>query len=149
MVITAARLYPARALFARPARISSCLFSTATTPVVSQGVSESRLTDELNQLLQAGWTLDETRCGIEKIYYFKTYTKCQDFFNTVAIRSKAKNHHSVMTIKTGSVHVHWTTHHPRGLSLQDTIMARYCDEQSSSIGTVEQNQSKKCHPAPA
>ncbi|KAM5451889.1 putative 4a-hydroxytetrahydrobiopterin dehydratase [Microsporum canis] len=128
MMITAARLYPARALFARPTRISSCLFSTATTPVVSQGVSESRLTDELNQLLQAGWTLDETRCGIEKVYYFKTYTKCQ---------------------KTGSVHVHWTTHHPRGLSLQDTIMARYCDEQSSSIGTVEQNQSKKCHPTPA
>ncbi|KAM5462269.1 putative 4a-hydroxytetrahydrobiopterin dehydratase [Microsporum ferrugineum] len=128
MMITAARLYPARALFARPTRMSSCLFSNATTPVVSQGVSESRLTDELNQLLQAGWTLDETRCGIEKVYYFKTYTKCQ---------------------KTGSVHVHWTTHHPRGLSLQDTIMARYCDEQSSSIGTVEQNQSKKCHPAPA
>ncbi|EFQ96905.1 pterin-4-alpha-carbinolamine dehydratase [Nannizzia gypsea CBS 118893] len=147
MVASANRLYLARPLFARPVRVASCLFSTTATPVVAPGVNESQAIDELRLLLKAGWALDERRCGIEKAYYFKTYTKCQDFFNTVAIRSKAKNHHSTMTIKAGSVHVHWTTHHPRGLTLLDTVMARYCDEQSASIGTVDQSQSKKCHPA--
>ncbi|OAL73311.1 pterin-4-alpha-carbinolamine dehydratase [Trichophyton violaceum] len=118
----------AQRLFSRPVSVRSCLFSSTSTPIVAPGVSESQVSDELRELLKAGWVLDQPRSGIEKSYYFKTYTKCQ---------------------KAGSVHVHWTTHHPRGLTLLDTLMARYCDEQSASIGTVDQNQSKKCHPAPA
>ncbi|KAK2823873.1 hypothetical protein FQN49_007531 [Arthroderma sp. PD_2] len=134
MMAAATRFRPANALFRQSTIRPTCLspsrpsFFSMMTPSVSEGTDAGQVTDELNPLLQAGWALDETRCGIEKVYYFKTYTKCQ---------------------KTGSVHVHWTTHHPRGLSLKDTLMARYCDEQSSSIGTVEQSEGKKCHPGPS
>lgn len=50
--------------------------------------------------------------------------------------------------KFGSVHMHWTTHHPRGLSAKDTFMARYCDEQAKVIGAVQKGEHAKCAPAP-
>ncbi|KAF3891661.1 hypothetical protein GTR04_4952 [Trichophyton interdigitale] len=103
MIASVHRLYMARRLFAQPVSVRSCLFSSTSTPIVAPGVSESQVSDELRVLLKAGWVLDQPRSGIEKSYYFKTYTKCQDFFNTVAIRSKAKNHHSTMIIVNTAV----------------------------------------------
>jgi hypothetical protein len=46
----------------------------------------------------------------------------------------------------GTLTVHWTTHEPRGLSKKDLDMARYCDEQAKSIGTVEPSQAQQCGP---
>jgi 4a-hydroxytetrahydrobiopterin dehydratase len=42
--------------------------------------------------------------------------------------------------------VHWTTHHPRGLSDKDAFMARYCDERAKEIGTVDKTDALKCAP---
>ena len=150
-------------------------------PKLSEGQEESRVMAEAKALLENGWILDDEEVGVKKTYHFKTYTKAlvfgvsgafgahadtlQDFLYTIGVRSKSKNHHSVMTIvrltlfpqclkfglnlfqKTGSVDVHWTTHHPRGLSHKDTFMAKYCDEQASLIGTVNTTEAQKCGPS--
>jgi len=147
-------------------------------PKVSEGQDKSKVFTETNALLEGGWILDDEEMGVKRTFYFKTYTKAlvrgviraftapadalQDFLSLIGVRSKSKNHHSVMTIvrltlyvqrrepglcsfqQTGSVYVHWTTHHPRGLSEKDTLMARYCDEQARLIGTVEESEAQKC-----
>ena len=89
----------------------------------------------------------------------------QDFLYTVGVRSKSKNHHSVMIIvslafflqclesglhsfqQIDFVNIHWTTYNPRGLSDKDTFMAGYCDEQARLIGTVNMSEAQKCHPS--
>ena len=69
---------------------------------------------EAKALLENGWMLDDEEVGVKKTYHFKTYTKAlvfgvssafgahadalQDFLYTIGVRSKSKNHHSVMTI---------------------------------------------------
>ncbi|KAL2370716.1 hypothetical protein BDBG_04950 [Blastomyces gilchristii SLH14081] len=103
-----------------------------------------QLATETNSLLNSNWSLDEEQMGLKKTFYFKTYTKCQDFFNMVAIRSKSANHHSTMTVKFRSVHIHWTTHSPPGLSAKDTLMAQYCDEQAKMLGAVDQSEVQTC-----
>jgi 4a-hydroxytetrahydrobiopterin dehydratase len=49
--------------------------------------------------------------------------------------------------KSGSVHIHWTTHFPRGLTHKDIDMAQYCDQQAALIGTVQQVDANKCKPS--
>ncbi|KAH8688855.1 putative MFS monocarboxylate transporter [Talaromyces proteolyticus] len=117
----------------------------STSPLFAPGVDPAQNTAPLQSLLeQSLWSLDADRMGVTKTYYFKTYTKCLDFVQVVGIRSKSKNHHSTMTVKSGSVHVHWTTHVPRGLSEKDIQMAQYCDQQAGQIGTVSQAEANKC-----
>lgn len=36
-----------------------------------------------------------------------------------------------------SVYYHWTTHRPRGLSANDTYMARLCDEKAKQFGEID------------
>ncbi|OJD17785.1 hypothetical protein AJ78_02137 [Emergomyces pasteurianus Ep9510] len=107
-----------------------------------------QLATETNSLLDNNWSLDDEHMGVKKTFYFKTYTKCQDFFNMIAIKSKLANHHSTMTVKFRSVNVHWTTHSPPGLSAKDTLMAKYCDEQAKMIGAVDESQVETCAAAP-
>ncbi|PGH17295.1 hypothetical protein AJ79_01178 [Helicocarpus griseus UAMH5409] len=108
-----------------------------------------QLAAETKTLLDNSWSLDGEQMGFTKTFYFKTYTKCQDFFNMVAIRSKSANHHSTMTVKFRSVYIHWTTHSPPGLSAKDTMMAKYCDEQAKMLGAVDESQVQTCSSAPA
>ncbi|KAL2000598.1 hypothetical protein VTN02DRAFT_2864 [Thermoascus thermophilus] len=117
-------------------------------PKFSEGAVVDQLKAETTELLENEWTLDSDQMGFEKTFYFPNFTKTLDFATTVGIRCKSKNHHPTMTIKFGSVHIHWTTHHPRGLSAKDTFMARYCDEQAKIIGAVKKGDHAKCAPAP-
>ncbi|KAF4151602.1 hypothetical protein CNMCM6936_004003 [Aspergillus lentulus] len=49
-----------------------------------------------------------------------------------------------MTVRIGSVDVHWTTHNPRGLSSKDIAMAQHCEEGAELMGAVAEAQGKKC-----
>ncbi|KAF1950090.1 hypothetical protein CC80DRAFT_497100 [Byssothecium circinans] len=73
----------------------------------------------------------------------------KDLHTIIGIASKSKNHHAKIITDISSLTVIWTTHHPRGISLKDTAMARYCDEQAALIGTVEKGEGKKCGPSPS
>ncbi|KAL8817826.1 MAG: hypothetical protein Q9223_003418 [Gallowayella weberi] len=92
-------------------------------PKMAEGQNEKELTEELSTLLERGWQLDEELVGVRKTYHLKTYTK---------------------VLRSGSLTVHWTTHHPRGLSAKDTFMAKYCDEVAKTIGTVAEDQAQRC-----
>ncbi|EED14080.1 MFS monocarboxylate transporter, putative [Talaromyces stipitatus ATCC 10500] len=118
--------------------------STPKTPIFAESENPEQLSAPLQSLLdEKQWTLGEGRMMIAKTYYFKTYTKCLDFVLVVGIRSKSKNHHPTITLKSGSVSIHWTTHFPRGLTRKDVDMAQYCDQQAASIGTVQPSEANK------
>ncbi|KAH8587629.1 hypothetical protein B0O99DRAFT_393718 [Bisporella sp. PMI_857] len=52
------------------------LSSSTMDPKFSTGKDGSKLMAETKTLLRDGWALDEKQIGVEKKYYFKTYTKC-------------------------------------------------------------------------
>lgn len=75
------------------------------------------------------------------------YHRCRFPFHLFAI--EAKNALLIMSLgeqKAGSVHIHWTTHFPRGITQKDIDMAQYCDQQAALIGTVQQSDANKCRP---
>jgi 4a-hydroxytetrahydrobiopterin dehydratase len=49
--------------------------------------------------------------------------------------------------RIGSVDVHWTTHHPRGLTDKDISMAQFCEQAAELMGAVQEGQGQKCGPA--
>lgn len=42
---------------------------------ISAGHDEGKVTAEAKTLLENGWKSDEEEMGLQKTYYFKTYTK--------------------------------------------------------------------------
>ncbi|GAM88363.1 hypothetical protein ANO11243_063960 [Dothideomycetidae sp. 11243] len=85
------------------------------------GVDAAAMRPRLESLLEHGWSLDETKSGLRRAFWFRNYTKClpfesgrkgvsvtgnkradavvwQDFVQLVGIQSKAANHHGTITI---------------------------------------------------
>ncbi|KAL8882155.1 MAG: hypothetical protein Q9198_000797 [Flavoplaca austrocitrina] len=116
---------------------------------IADGEDRDKLTREFSALFENGWQLDEDNVGVQKTYHLKTYTKVLDLHHSIGVRSKSKNHHPEMATKSGSLAVHWTTHHPRGLSTKDVFMAKYCDEVARIIGTVDEQEAQRCGPNPS
>ncbi|KAF2671240.1 transcriptional coactivator/pterin dehydratase [Microthyrium microscopicum] len=114
--------------------------------IISKGEDTRKIKEAMSVLLEKDWFVDVDEPEIKKTYHFKTYTKVADLHNLIAVRCKSENHHPTMITKYGSLTVHWTTHHPRGLSNKDVRMAQYCDEQAASIGTVKSDDAVKCKP---
>ncbi|KAL3462918.1 transcriptional coactivator/pterin dehydratase [Aspergillus heterothallicus] len=122
--------------------------STMTSePQFAEGIDPEQLRPVLNALQSNGWSLDDDKIGINKTFFFKSYFKAVSFVNVIASHSSTKKHHATITIRFGSVDVHWTTHHPRGLTDKDTSMAQYCDQAADLVGAVEQGHGLKCGPA--
>ena len=91
----------------------------------------------------------------------------QSFLNAIASQSSVKKHHATMTIvccfsmirpmkgllelttmkRFGSVDIHWTTHHPRGLTDKDISLAQFCEQAAELMGAVQEGQGLKCGPA--
>ena len=44
-------------------------------PKVSEGQDKSNVIAETNALLENGWRLDNEEMGVNRTFYFKTYTK--------------------------------------------------------------------------
>ncbi|KAF2015098.1 transcriptional coactivator/pterin dehydratase [Aaosphaeria arxii CBS 175.79] len=114
-------------------------------PQISAGEDKASIESQLETLRQNGWEISG-KGGLQKTFYFKTYTKVADFHHVIATRCKSENHHPTMTTRAGSIDVHWITHSPPGLSHKDPKMAMYCDEQARHIGTTEPSQARKCGP---
>ncbi|KAL4910086.1 hypothetical protein BDW74DRAFT_173555 [Aspergillus multicolor] len=114
---------------------------------IAEGFDPEQLRPTLNELQGQGWRLDDGKIGIQKTFYFRSYFKAVSFLNAVASQSATKKHHATMTIRFGSVDVHWTTHHPRGLTDKDTSMAQFCEQAATLMGAVQEGQGQKCGPA--
>lgn len=61
--------------YARRQFLRMAASTETSTPVFSAGTDESAVAGELRNLYAAQWKLDSKKAGIEKTYYFKTYTK--------------------------------------------------------------------------
>ncbi|KAL3474997.1 transcriptional coactivator/pterin dehydratase [Aspergillus californicus] len=122
--------------------------STMTSePHFAEGIDPEQMRLLLNKLEGEGWSLDEDKIGIKKTFYFRAYFKATSFVNVIASQSAAKKHHATMTFRFGSVDVHWTTHHPHGLTDKDISMAQFCDQAAELVGAVPEGQGQKCGPS--
>ncbi|KAL4803559.1 transcriptional coactivator/pterin dehydratase [Aspergillus unguis] len=115
-------------------------------PRFAEGADPEQLHPQLNELQGQGWSLDEDKIGIKKTFYFKSYFRAASFVNAIASQSAVKKHHPTMTLRFGSVDVHWTTHHPRGLTEKDTSLAQFCEQAGELMGAVQEGQGQKCGP---
>jgi 4a-hydroxytetrahydrobiopterin dehydratase len=68
------RTPPGLANFSTSKRMSSNN-SSVMQPKISKGQDESKVTTELQALLENGWKLNDEQIQLEKTYHFKTYTK--------------------------------------------------------------------------
>ncbi|KAL4741557.1 transcriptional coactivator/pterin dehydratase [Aspergillus similis] len=116
-------------------------------PQFAEGLDPEQLRPQLIELQDQGWRLDESKIGIKKTFYFRSYFKAVSFVNVIASQSATKKHHATMTVRIGSVDVHWTTHHPRGLTDKDISMAQFCEQAAELMGAVQEGQGQKCGPA--
>ncbi|CBF69801.1 hypothetical protein AN6276.2 [Aspergillus nidulans FGSC A4] len=119
----------------------------SSEPQFAEGFDPEQLRPQLNGLQDQGWRLDEDKIGIKKTFYFRSYFKAVSFLNVIASQSATKKHHATMTVRIGSVDVHWTTHHPRGLTDKDISMAQFCEQAAELMGAVQEGQGQKCGPA--
>ncbi|KAI2789243.1 hypothetical protein POX_e07273 [Penicillium oxalicum] len=102
--------------------------SSTAEPRFAEGEDAAQLGPDMQSLLQQqGWALDADGMGITKTFHFKTYFKA---------------------VRIGSVDVHWTTHHPRGLTQKDITLARHCDQGATLMGAVEAGDGMKCGSKP-
>ncbi|CEJ53719.1 hypothetical protein PMG11_00066 [Penicillium brasilianum] len=123
--------------------------SNTVEPRFAEGEDAAQLGPDTQTLLQRqGWALDADGMGVTKTFHFKSYFKAVSFVNLIAAESSAKKHHPTMTVRIGSVDVHWTTHRPRGLTQKDIAMARHCDNGADLMGAVDPGQGLKCGPKP-
>ncbi|PLB40230.1 4a-hydroxytetrahydrobiopterin dehydratase [Aspergillus candidus] len=125
-----------------PTRSSSTQSQPA--PKFAEGVDVATATEGVDALCEQGWVLDGDGAGFKKTFYFRSYFKAVSFVNVIASHSATKKHHATMTVRIGSVDVHWTTHHPRGLTEKDIGMARVCEDAAELMGVVEEGRGKKC-----
>ncbi|KAJ5081853.1 hypothetical protein NUU61_010117 [Penicillium alfredii] len=126
----------------------SQLRMASSTPRFAEGEDPQRLGLDTQSLLQQGWALDAEGMAVTKTFHFKSYFKAVSFVNLIASESSSKKHHPTMTVRIGSVDVHWTTHRPRGLTHKDIAMAQHCDNGAGLMGAVETGQGLKCGPSP-
>ncbi|KAJ5172872.1 hypothetical protein N7492_005465 [Penicillium capsulatum] len=112
----------------------------------AEGENAQQLASDTQTLQQQGWKLDSEGMGVTKTFHFKSYFKATSFVSMIAAESSAKKHHPTMTLRIGSVDVHWTTHNPRGLTNKDITMAQHCDNGAGLIGAVDSGQGLKCGP---
>ncbi|ODM16085.1 hypothetical protein SI65_08519 [Aspergillus cristatus] len=127
-----------------PVRMASSTNQPSTIRF-SEGEETEQVATGLNSLRQRGWQLDQDGMGVTKTFYFKAYLKAVSFVNVIAAESAAKKHHPTITLRFGSVDVHWTTHNPRGLSQKDVTLAEHCENGADLIGAVKQGEGQKCY----
>lgn len=90
------------------------------------GVEPLRGEEARNLLKQLqGWQLDDD--VVSKTYTFKNHYQAVAFANAVAWISHREDHHPDMSVGYNSVHVGYTTHAIRGLSVNDFICAAKVD----------------------
>lgn len=81
----------------------------------------------LSNLIDAGWSLSETRDAIEKAYKFRNFIEAFGFMTRAALVCEKMNHHPEWSNVYSRVHVTLTTHDVDGLTGLDVILAKKMD----------------------
>ncbi|KAK4570222.1 hypothetical protein LTR86_002302 [Recurvomyces mirabilis] len=101
---------------------------------ISARNDEDKVVEEVTQLVDNGrWQLSGGD-ALERVFKFKTFKTNWEFMNKVAEKCKEQRHHPEWTNVFNRTAIKWTTHTPRGLSLKDTYMAKFCDDVAEHLG---------------
>ncbi|KAK9364965.1 transcriptional coactivator/pterin dehydratase [Lipomyces kononenkoae] len=129
-----------------------------TRPRFAEGTDRGEALPVLERLLnehnECRWRLTPDATGIHKKFRFKTFRSTWAFMNSVAEQCNAERHHPEWTNvrlisftgpkKTSAdfreiynqVTITWTTHQPKGITIKDLRMAKFCDEQATVHGEI-------------
>ena len=87
-----------------------------TAPLTPKQVSEY-------SLMVPGWTADNDKKIISRLYKFKNFSQALDFVNKVGQIAESENHHPDISFGWGKAEITLTTHAINGLSDNDFIVA--------------------------
>ncbi|KAJ5360868.1 Transcriptional coactivator/pterin dehydratase [Penicillium concentricum] len=99
-------------------------------PVVAEGEDvKSVLSGVQSLLVENGglWKLTEDGLAIEREIQFSGFKEAWTFMEQVADTAAKHHHHPGWTNVYNKVSIRWTTHHPKGLTNLDVVMAQLCD----------------------
>ncbi len=94
---------------------------------MTEKLSDTARDTTLTPLLEAGWSLDETRDAINKSFKFSDFTEAFGFMTRAAIWAEKWNHHPEWSNVYNTVEITLTTHDVGGLSSLDVKLARKLD----------------------
>ncbi|KGO74544.1 Transcriptional coactivator/pterin dehydratase [Penicillium italicum] len=99
-------------------------------PVIAEGEQVQSVLDGVQRLLIENgglWKLTGDGLAIEREFRFSGFKDAWAFMEQVASEATKLRHHPEWTNGYNKVSVRWTTHHPKGLTNLDVVMAQLCD----------------------
>ncbi|XP_011290811.1 pterin-4-alpha-carbinolamine dehydratase isoform X2 [Musca domestica] len=113
---------------------STIRYSTATTVPVQKKKKMAKLTEQeraeqLQPLLDAGWSMVNGRDAIYREYIFQDFNQSFRFMTGVALLAEKMNHHPEWFNVYNKLQVTMSTHDVGGLSAKDIRMAKYMEEE--------------------
>lgn len=84
--------------------------------------------DDIEPLINAGWTLTEDRAAITKTFEFKNFVQAFGWMTQVALHAEKMNHHPEWSNVFKTVEVALTTHDADGLTALDAKLAQVMDK---------------------
>jgi 4a-hydroxytetrahydrobiopterin dehydratase len=79
------------------------------------------------------WTLDAASQAITREFVFSNFVQAFGFMSQIALLAEKHNHHPEWRNVYNKVSITWTTHDVKGLSAQDILLARLCDQAFEAI----------------
>ncbi len=74
------------------------------------------------------WTLDAKVGSVTREFVLADFMQAFAFMTQIAIAAEKHNHHPEWSNVYNKVLITWTTHDVHGLSSNDIVMARMCDQ---------------------
>ncbi|XP_073818124.1 pterin-4a-carbinolamine dehydratase [Musca autumnalis] len=107
--------------------------TTATVPIQKKKkmakLTEQERTEQLQPLLDAGWSMVNGRDAIYREYIFQDFNQSFRFMTGVALLAEKMNHHPEWFNVYNKLQVTMSTHDVGGLSAKDIRMAKYMEEE--------------------
>jgi 4a-hydroxytetrahydrobiopterin dehydratase len=74
------------------------------------------------------WQLDSEISSITRNFVFRDFVQAFDFMTQIAQRAEHHHHHPNWFNAYHKVTITWTTHDVSGLTENDILMAKFCDD---------------------
>ena len=107
-------------------------FLQASSAAKRMKLSDSDRTEELQPLLDGGWSMVEGRDAIKKNFSFSDFNEAWGFMSRVALKAENMNHHPEWFNVYNRVEVTLSTHDCGGLSARDVKLAKFIDSVSTT-----------------
>jgi len=102
------------------------------TPCGAVKLDDGTRSEELEPLIERGWSVLEGRDAIYKEFKFKNFNQAFAFMTQIALQSEKDNHHPEWFNVYNKVQITLTTHVCNGLSDKDIKLAKFIDAAKKS-----------------